>query len=790
MSTFNTGNPVPSTDVRDLYDNAQNFDTAVNTRSAEMWLDRLGVSRLTWYGSEQQFDRFMAASSEAFQEFLLSSGYVDLGDYAAGIEITARNQIFWKDGELYRASASLVLPYTTTGVWADESDNFVSVGDAALRQELAAPAGSQLVGVQTPDGVPQTLQDWIFGRTQVITDLGEADAFGDWTAIFEKIGSDGLDVWLPRGSYPTAPFQMTGNGSFIRGAGAAATEILINAVSDAPSIWGLASNIGLSDLTIRVNPASIGEHDGLFSTGFTAGRYFYAFEYAPIRNVRLNRVRVVRDNEDHLVNSFTLIGNVADVEMNDCEAVGGLSGVVCHWGPDQVGTYGQPITGQTFHPNKIRINNFKASNAQGGHGVFISACYDVQVRGLTTENGPGSFAIVAGDVGNRYAPAAIKDKILTGISIDGVYSEVKAPDALLLDGEGNYEGLWQRVPMRGVTLDNVSIFASAGTTGAVAIARDVVGSVEIGSLVVRTGNFVTTGLELERSTGITVRSFSSNAANGYVVDRSKQIRVGVIGLKDPQATTGSSVTPGVSITGNRYASTLGANLSVGATTLTLATALAVRAYKGDVIRVSTIPEQFVVIADEYVPNTGTNIPVGIQPATFAATAGEAIYLDNLSDDVEIAGGVVHGYPKGLYSVTSATYQSKNVKLRNVIFDSCQLSDIEVERVDALDVLDCEFRNGGTRSTDGVTVTQALKMTNCRDFRIVNSRIGKESRFYTHGLFYADSNNNLGLVADCMFGEDVGIGGQDVNSSLKGEGKDNVYRNNRYVIGGDVVPVLT
>lgn len=76
---------------------------------------------------------------ENFQNFLLNSGYQDLGDYEAGLEITARNQIFRKDGELYRAGAVLELPYTTTGDWSTEGDLFVSVGDAVLRQDLANP---------------------------------------------------------------------------------------------------------------------------------------------------------------------------------------------------------------------------------------------------------------------------------------------------------------------------------------------------------------------------------------------------------------------------------------------------------------------------------------------------------------------------------------------------------------------------------------------------------------------------------------------------------------------------
>lgn len=49
MTTYNTGNGLGSTDPRDLYDNAQNFDRAMND-SGSNWDDRLGVKKPTWSG--------------------------------------------------------------------------------------------------------------------------------------------------------------------------------------------------------------------------------------------------------------------------------------------------------------------------------------------------------------------------------------------------------------------------------------------------------------------------------------------------------------------------------------------------------------------------------------------------------------------------------------------------------------------------------------------------------------------------------------------------------------------
>ena len=96
---------------------------------------------------ENAFLASQADKEARFQAFLLDSGYEFLGDYAAGIEFTEYNQIVRAaDGEFWRVSGSQALPYTTTGAGVPEGGALVSVGDAALRQELAAPSGTELIG--------------------------------------------------------------------------------------------------------------------------------------------------------------------------------------------------------------------------------------------------------------------------------------------------------------------------------------------------------------------------------------------------------------------------------------------------------------------------------------------------------------------------------------------------------------------------------------------------------------------------------------------------------------------
>ena len=148
MTTYNTGNPLGSTDPRDLYDNAENFDEAVNSEESQ-WVDRFGRPRLPLMEQERQFvsdqerreGEFQGAQADRQQRFkllLANSGYEYLADYAAGIEITEYNQVL-RDaaGELWRAAATTTLPYTTDGTGLPEGGAFVAVGDAPLRNDLS-----------------------------------------------------------------------------------------------------------------------------------------------------------------------------------------------------------------------------------------------------------------------------------------------------------------------------------------------------------------------------------------------------------------------------------------------------------------------------------------------------------------------------------------------------------------------------------------------------------------------------------------------------------------------------
>jgi len=203
---YNTGNPLGSTDARDLYDNAQNLDKAVNQITAR-WTDRLGVSRPSWAGM---------------------SHYNNVGEYAADILITGYNEVFRYDGEFYRAAAATALPYTTTGSWSEDGPLFVSVGDAVLRHDIAYEADmhigyyrnaincNQYGGLNAAFANSDTL-----GKTIIVTDAQTMTDDIDTTGRSLVVEYSGLidttgHVLTINGPFDAGPYQIfTGTGSIV-----------------------------------------------------------------------------------------------------------------------------------------------------------------------------------------------------------------------------------------------------------------------------------------------------------------------------------------------------------------------------------------------------------------------------------------------------------------------------------------------------------------------------------------------------------------------------------------------
>lgn len=135
MTTFNTGNPIGSTDARDRSDNSENLDFAVNSLE-QTFVDRFGVTRDTLEGIYQK------------------SAYYRAGTFDAGYTLTNNRQTLaygnveysWS-GTFPKVVSAGSTPATSGGVGAGA---WVDRTDVVLRDQVNLMRGELLDGVVYP----------------------------------------------------------------------------------------------------------------------------------------------------------------------------------------------------------------------------------------------------------------------------------------------------------------------------------------------------------------------------------------------------------------------------------------------------------------------------------------------------------------------------------------------------------------------------------------------------------------------------------------------------------------
>lgn len=198
MTTYRTNNPLGSMDPKDLFDNSQNFDYGLNDITQAIWKDRFGRNRKTYWGWEQESAAQLLNQQQRFNTFIQSSGYKVIGEYTAGpLTLTEYNQLIRYQDAFWKLTATTDIPYTTTGndaaSWVNDSTHFVSVGDAALRQELGSRGGSGLIADSFK---PATWSLFAGGADPA----GGADSTDALISAYNAAES-GTIIFIPKGMY-------------------------------------------------------------------------------------------------------------------------------------------------------------------------------------------------------------------------------------------------------------------------------------------------------------------------------------------------------------------------------------------------------------------------------------------------------------------------------------------------------------------------------------------------------------------------------------------------------------
>lgn len=329
----------------------------------------------------------MQAQYDAFEQ---GAALYVIGDYAAGLVISAYNQIFRKDGEFYRAAASLDLSYTLTGNWVTESVKFVSVGDDVLRQELASSTGSGMVGYRSV-----TVKGKLDSIAISPRDVGAVgDGTADDTEAVQLAINSGLivDFGGPEYSYKvTAALQLRdgqsviGNGATLQ-QGTANTEIL--------NIEG-KSDIDISGLRFVGIGTDYSESDsnrGCAVYGGTSGsrikiqqNRFENFGYAAVRLRSQHKITVLNNQ---IVGPGSAV--LTPVTSGRCYGLlidAGCDGVLIGGNTISDSAQGVRIEGGTTGTKNIRIIGNHIFGTVGQHGIYAGAnLHQLLIAGNTVED--------------------------------------------------------------------------------------------------------------------------------------------------------------------------------------------------------------------------------------------------------------------------------------------------------------------------------------------------------------------------------------------------------------------
>jgi hypothetical protein len=257
MTTFNTGNPIGSTDARDRSDNSENLDLAVNSLS-QTFVDRLGVTRDTLEGIYQK------------------SAYYRAGTFDAGYTLTNNRQTLaygnieysWS-GAFPKVVSAGSTPTTSGGIsagaWVDRTDNrlrsdlnivvktFESV--ISMKNDMTLIPGMIVETLSYRGGLAATINNPTGGNKYEIV---AANTGSDDGGLFINLPASGLQA---KGLFENGIYNVNQWGCYNDGINVD-TPFLLNAIaSNKPLSWNGGDYI--IDATLTGSASWCGAGSGL-----------------------------------------------------------------------------------------------------------------------------------------------------------------------------------------------------------------------------------------------------------------------------------------------------------------------------------------------------------------------------------------------------------------------------------------------------------------------------------------------------------------------------------------------
>lgn len=315
MSQYHTGNPVPSSAMPDVWDNNESIDNFVNSPELTV-TTRTGIEYDTMAGiqkkSNDQLNAWSLSFSEQissqeidfhssqidkenrFQQFLLNSGYVFLGNYENGpFQFSARNQYIRYNNQYYRLNAATDVGFTTTGTtastFANDVTHFMLMDGDTLRQNLGSSDGASLIGglgFKTPE-MRGALGNGIANDTAAIRDVMSVEGA---TVLLSH------DYLCEPNITPAANVKIIGNGKIICTTGEEWIWSTSDRASPYPAFFITNPGVKIEGITIESTYEAVRADAGgdnltlLFVKGGgteTSRAKSSAFVFFNVRNVRV-----------------------------------------------------------------------------------------------------------------------------------------------------------------------------------------------------------------------------------------------------------------------------------------------------------------------------------------------------------------------------------------------------------------------------------------------------------------------------------------------------------------------
>lgn len=221
MTTYNTGNPIGSKDPRDLYDNSENLDVAVNDDAAT-WVDRLGVQRSTLW-----------------QMLEYSKQFNDRGDWHTSTAY-ARKDYFTYGGVTYVTLTA----HTSTSVAADLAAGKIGVmsGNSGAMDFLQSGTGAVSRSVESKLRDVISVLDFIPSAEHAAIKAGTS-TYNCTTAFNAAL--KGKSVYIPSGTYNLNALDPIGSPKHIYG-DHFSTILLFNTTSDCIKLKAVSTAEGIT----------------------------------------------------------------------------------------------------------------------------------------------------------------------------------------------------------------------------------------------------------------------------------------------------------------------------------------------------------------------------------------------------------------------------------------------------------------------------------------------------------------------------------------------------------------